>query len=487
MSTTASLTRRRRAALGLAAVAVLALSACAGPEAAPQPSPTVTTASALPPMDMAPFTVDVPSLDLDRVPDASIAVAEGTDPEHHGAWLLVPGAPEWTDAMASAVRAQIEQYRRDTDTSADPRLKVQPHLAVVGEDIAAARLLSTETRGADSVSSAHVVWYSAREDRVLEAADLFTPEGWDAFRSEVRQRMENDPDVVGERLASAVDAPDQVENRRIWDAVVFLPDGSVLLEADQASMAPAAAGVLTVRIPRDTAAPWLSDLGQAAAEAARTPADLRLPDRSTPTPAPSDPVESSWTPETTGAPVPPRVPVTPPPPPTTPESSWTPEATGAPVPPRVPVTPPPAPSSTEPPSTSAAPTSPSPSTPAPTTSSPGSPTPSSPTPSPSPSTSTPAPSPSPSPSTSTPAPSTPVPSPSSPSTTAPPAPPSPSTTPTGTPTPGPSSPEPSVTTASGPGAPGNPSAPGVPGVPGPPTDRSVPGPPTGAPTDGDVA
>lgn len=291
----------------------MTLSACARTEPQPEPAPATTAASALPSMDMAPFTVEVPSHDLERVPEASVAVLEGEDPDHHGAWLQVPGAPAWTEAMAEAVRAQIDQYRRDTDPSADPRLEIQPQLAVVAEDIAAARLLATERRGTDSVSTSHVIWYSAREDRVLETADLFTPDGWDAFRAEVRQRMANDPDVIGSRLDSAVDAPEQVENRRVWDAVVFLPDGSLMLEADQASMAPAAAGVLTVRIPRDTATAWLSDLGHVAADAASAPADLRLPDRSTPTPeeqqpepAPEpEPETSSWTEEATGAPVPP--------------------------------------------------------------------------------------------------------------------------------------------------------------------------------------
>ena len=221
--------RRGRAALGLAAVALVTLSACARTEPQPEPAPATTAASALPSMDMAPFTVEVPSHDLERVPEASVAVLEGEDPDHHGAWLQVPGAPAWTEAMAEAVRAQIDQYRRDTDPSADPRLEIQPQLAVVAEDIAAARLLATERRGTDSVSTSHVIWYSAREDRVLETADLFTPDGWDAFRAEVRQRMANDPDVIGSRLDSAVDAPEQVENRRVWDAVVFLPDGSLML------------------------------------------------------------------------------------------------------------------------------------------------------------------------------------------------------------------------------------------------------------------
>ncbi|MPZ03965.1 hypothetical protein F3W83_14860, partial [Micrococcus luteus] len=156
--------RRGRAALGLAAVALVTLSACARTEPQPEPAPATTAASALP---------------SERVPEASVAVLEGEDPDHHGAWLQVPGAPAWTEAMAEAVRAQIDQYRRDTDPSADPRLEIQPQLAVVAEDIAAARLLATERRGTDSVSTSHVIWYSAREDRVLETADLFTPDGWD--------------------------------------------------------------------------------------------------------------------------------------------------------------------------------------------------------------------------------------------------------------------------------------------------------------------
>ena len=178
------------------AVALVALSACARTEPQPEPAPATTAASALPSMDMAPFTVEVPSHDLERVPEASVAVLEGEDPDHHGAWLQVSGAPAWTDAMAGAVRDQIDQYRRDTDPSADPRLEIQPQLAVVAEDIAAARLLATERRGTDSVSTSHVIWYSAREDRVLETADLFTPDGWDAFRAEVRQRAFGDPDAV---------------------------------------------------------------------------------------------------------------------------------------------------------------------------------------------------------------------------------------------------------------------------------------------------
>lgn len=424
--------RRGRAALGLAAVALVTLSACARTEPQPEPAPATTAASALPSMDMAPFTVEVPSHDLERVPEASVAVLEGEDPDHHGAWLQVPGAPAWTEAMAEAVRAQIDQYRRDTDPSADPRLEIQPQLAVVAEDIAAARLLATERRGTDSVSTSHVIWYSAREDRVLETADLFTPDGWDAFRAEVRQRMANDPDVIGSRLDSAVDAPEQVENRRVWDAVVFLPDGSLMLEADQASMAPAAAGVLTVRIPRDTATAWLSDLGHVAADAASAPADLRLPDRSTPTPeeqqpepAPEpEPETSSWTEEATGTPVPPPS---------------APADTAAPTPS---VTTP-VPSSTAPSSSAPAPTrSATPSSPSspPTSSSPsgtgsGSPTPS--TPDPTPTSATPTPT---SPTPTSPSPSGPSTSASGPSTSAP------ATDPAPDPTE--SAPEPTATTAS---------------------------------------
>lgn len=416
--------RRGRAALGLAAVALVALSACARTEPQPEPAPATTAASALPSMDMAPFTLEVPSHDLERVPEASVAVLEGEDPDHHGAWLQVPGAPAWTEAMAGAVRAQIDQYRRDTDPSADPRLEIQPQLAVVAEDIAAARLLATERRGTDSVSTSHVIWYSAREDRVLETADLFTPDGWDAFRAEVRQRMANDPDVIGSRLDSAVDAPEQVENRRVWDAVVFLPDGSLMLEADQASMAPAAAGVLTVRIPRDTAAPWLSDLGHVAADAASAPADLRLPDRSTPTleEQQPEPETSSRTQEATDAPVPPpSAPAdtaAPTPSATTPvPSSTVPSST--------------APSSSVPTSTGSAtpssPTSPASSS-SPSGTGSGSPTPS--TPDPSPTSATPTPT---------------SPSPSGPSTSAP------ATAPAPDPTE--SAPEPTATTASAPAPP----------------------------------
>lgn len=277
------LTARARAGAGLLVAGLLALTACGRDDAEPVPAPAMATATeALPSMDMTPFTLDVPSLDLDKVPGASLAVLEGEDPEYHAAWLSVPGAPAWTSAMDRAVRDHVAAYERDTDRAADPVLGVQPRLAVAGPDAAATRLLATERRGDRSVSTVQTVWYSAREDRVASTRDLFTDRGWEAFRKEVRDRMTTDPAIVQDRLTSAVEQPDQVENARIWDALVFLPDGSALLEVDQAAMAPADAGVLTARIPADTVRPWLAEIGLAAQDAARTPGTLRLPERAAP-------------------------------------------------------------------------------------------------------------------------------------------------------------------------------------------------------------
>ena len=281
-------TVRLRAGAGLLALGMLGLTACGSGDDAASSSPAPSSAAAtqeLPSMDMAPFTLDVPSLDLDKVPGASLAVIQGQDPEYHAAWLQVPGAPAWTQAMDESVRGLVAQYQRDTDRTASPVLDVQPRLAVAGRDVAAARLLSTERRGDRSVSAVHVVWYAAREDRVLSTEDLFTADGWAAFRREVGARMAGDPAVVQDRLRSAVDAPAQVENVRVWDALTFLPDGSALLEVDQAAMSPADAGVLTARIPADTVRPWLSALGVSAQDAARSPEALVLPERPSAAPA----------------------------------------------------------------------------------------------------------------------------------------------------------------------------------------------------------
>lgn len=288
------LTARARAGAGLLMAGLLALTACGRDDAEPVPAPSMATATeALPSMDMTPFTLDVPSLGLEKVPGASLAVLEGEDPEYHAAWLSVPGAPAWTAAMDRAVRDQVAAYERDTDRAADPVLDIQPRLAVAGTDAAATRLLATERRGDRSVSAVQTVWYSAREDRVASTRDLFTDRGWDDFRNEVRERMTTDPAIVQDRLTSAVEQPDRVENARVWDALALLPDGSALLEVDQAAMAPADAGILTARIPADTVRPWLSEVGLAAQDAARTPGTVRLPERapssSTPATAPGSP------------------------------------------------------------------------------------------------------------------------------------------------------------------------------------------------------
>lgn len=288
------LTARARAGAGLLMAGLLALTACGRDDAEPVPAPSMATATeALPSMDMTPFTLDVPSLGLEKVPGASLAVLEGEDPEYHAAWLSVPGAPAWTAAMDRAVRDQVAAYERDTDRAADPVLDIQPRLAVAGTDAAATRLLATERRGDRSVSAVQTVWYSAREDRVASTRDLFTDRGWDDFRNEVRERMTTDPAIVQDRLTSAVEQPDRVENARVWDALALLPDGSALLEVDQAAMAPADAGILTARIPADIVRPWLSEVGLAAQDAARTPGTVRLPERapssSTPATAPGSP------------------------------------------------------------------------------------------------------------------------------------------------------------------------------------------------------
>ncbi|MDY6055251.1 hypothetical protein [Micrococcus sp.] len=309
LSSSRPLRARHAAGAGLAAVALFALTACGGGD---QPAQEATPSSAsatqeLAPMDMAPFTLDVPSLGLELVPGSSLAVIEGDGPEYHAAWLSVPGAPAWTEEMSRRVRDHVDQYTRDTDRAADPVLDVQPRLAVVGRDIAAARLLSTERRGDRSSSASQVVWYSAREDRVLSTRDLFTEQGWADLRSEVRQRLSNDPAVVQDRLTSAVEQPDQVENARIWDGLVFLPDGSALLEVDQASIAPQDAGVLTVRIPADRVRPWLSPLGVAGQAASQSPQALVLPER---LPEPSAPVQDAPDPSPSGsAPSEPALPV----------------------------------------------------------------------------------------------------------------------------------------------------------------------------------
>ena len=55
--------RRGRATLGLAAVALVALSACARTEPQPEPAPDTTAASPLPSLGTALFPVQVPSPD----------------------------------------------------------------------------------------------------------------------------------------------------------------------------------------------------------------------------------------------------------------------------------------------------------------------------------------------------------------------------------------------------------------------------------------
>lgn len=433
--------RRTRALLSVAAVAVLALTAC-GPKddssdgGSPTPSPSASEAKSLPPMDMDPFTMDVPMRDLDMVPGATLRAISGKGPDYDGAWFAVPHADAWTAAMQDAVQARVDAFTRDASEQ-DRRLDVQPLLAVVGRDIAATRIVSTQQRKDGDLAASRVVWYDAKDRRVLGPQDLFSESGWSAVRHELAARLQEDPDVNGSRLDAAVRDPEAAENRRVWDGLVVLEDGSLLLEVDQGSLAPEKAGVLTARVDATTLGPWLSDAGRRAQDAAQHPETLELRPEQTAAPAPtrapgsssapsSERGSSSSTPSSSSRPRPSST-----------SGSATPSQSRTPSPSRSESSTPssspkPSPTSTKPtPSPSKSPSpSPSPSeSPSPSPSDSPSPSPSeSPTPSPSPSDS---PSPSPSPSDS------PSPSPSDPTTSSP--------SPTASSAPSPTEPVPSAT------------------------------------------
>lgn len=302
--------RRSRALLSVVAVAVFALTACgpkddAADDSSPSPSSSATEATTLPPMDLAPFTMDVPTHDLDMLPGATLRAIKGTDPDYDGAWFAVPHADAWTKAMEAAVLARVDAFSRDA-TDQDVRLDVQPLLAVVGPTVAAARIVSTQKREDTAVAASRAVWYDAQQGRILDPEDLFSESGWSALRHEIASRLQEDPDMNEDRLDAAVREPDAAENRRVWDGIVFLEDGSLLLEVDQGSLAPEGAGVLTARVSADVLGPWLSDAGRRGQQAARNPQPLVLQPPQTAAPrtsqAPSSAPQTSQAPTSSGAP-----------------------------------------------------------------------------------------------------------------------------------------------------------------------------------------
>lgn len=282
--------RRLRAALSLATAATLTLTACSSGEqdTGGEPAPAASSVSASP-MDLDPFTMDVPALDLALLPGAEVQMISGTDPDYDAAWFAVPGADSWTQAMEDTVQARVDAYTRDA-SDRDRRLDVQPLLAVVGEDVAGVRILSTRQREDGSVASAQLVWYDAAERRVLQTRDLFSESGFSALRHELASRLQEDPEVNQDRLEAAIREPEAAEHRRVWNGLVFLEDGSVLLEVDQGSLAPESAGVLTARVDAAAVGSWLSEAGRRAQAAAQDPTALQL--RTEPS-APAAPAPSS--------------------------------------------------------------------------------------------------------------------------------------------------------------------------------------------------
>ncbi|MDO5635514.1 MAG: hypothetical protein Q4G34_11695, partial [Micrococcus sp.] len=280
---------RRWAALSLAGA--LVLSGCtwgSNDDAAAPTSSAPTVSEPLPSIAMDPFTVEVPQLDLDLIPGAREYVS--SDDDHSVAWFTIPGAQAWTGAMEDAVTEAVDLFHND-ESAAQRRLAVLPTLAVAGRSIGAVRLLGTESRDGEDRSWVRVIWYDAAAEEVVETSTLFTGDGWEAFRAEAGSRLQADPEVNEDRLREAIENPTATEHEHMWDGLVFLEDGSALLEIDQGLISPLEAGVLSIRIPADTVEEWLSDSGRRAQDAATNTEQMAIeesaPTTSAPAPAPA--------------------------------------------------------------------------------------------------------------------------------------------------------------------------------------------------------
>ncbi|MEU8266252.1 polysaccharide deacetylase family protein [Sphaerisporangium sp. NPDC049002] len=215
------------------------------------------------------------------------------DSADHHVFVSYPtpaSAPELAERLRQTTSAAIRRFSQDRRArpkgGTPPELNVGWQLTAASGGVFGVRMRTGLFTGTEWRNSLSTLWYDQAARRVHDSADLLK----DAKAlSTLAEIVQNRVWALGQGTKVDAVKPD----RAMFDSLNFNPHGDLVAEFDDGQVAPARMGRIAVAVPKQEAAPLLSDFGR------RT---MEVVDSATPDSIPnSPPPESTPVPGTTGA------------------------------------------------------------------------------------------------------------------------------------------------------------------------------------------
>ncbi|TDD55852.1 polysaccharide deacetylase family protein [Nonomuraea terrae] len=219
---------------------------------------------------------------IDFVDPATVAglsvgtLTEGDSPGNryaHVNYPVIAAAPALNKALRVQAERQLANFNQRTEGRATyPRveLNVDWQLPTVSSQAIGVRLRTGEYVGADWGNSMRTFWFDPRTGETVGSTGLLAGE----------RALEKLTAVVREQLderGSQVEQESVTANDDVFDSMAFNRSGDLVVEFDDCQIGPCSLGRLAVAVPRDQAAPLLSDLGRRAQTAVREAAQRVTP------------------------------------------------------------------------------------------------------------------------------------------------------------------------------------------------------------------
>ncbi|MGW2522383.1 polysaccharide deacetylase family protein [Streptomyces sp. NPDC001617] len=203
---------------------------------------------------------------LSRLKGVSIVSDSSTDRSCPWATAYpdVPGADAMTAAMKKDVDARLETFRTGScqegrDGGEGTELNVSFSFLAASGDVLGVRLVTVDRSSAGDGLATKSYWYDGTAKRYRTSAGLIADGSRDAFVEAVEKALEHREGVTADTLASSLG--DREYRDTYLDDMSFTSGGGLKVDFDRDTVGVAAAGRVSVTLPKATVTPFLSDFG----------------------------------------------------------------------------------------------------------------------------------------------------------------------------------------------------------------------------------
>ncbi|MEV7968692.1 polysaccharide deacetylase family protein [Sphaerisporangium sp. NPDC088356] len=200
----------------------------------------------------------------------------------------IASAPELAEKLRQTTSATVRRFSKDTHARpkalAPPELNVGWQLTAASGGVFGVRMRTGLFTGDQWRNSLGTLWYDQDARRVHDSADLLKDgHALVTLAAIVQNRLW----TLGPDMKVDAVKPD----RAMFDSLNFNPHGDLVAEFDDGQVAPARMGRIAVAVPKQEAAPLLSDFGRRTMEVVDSATPGSIPGTPPPEspPAPGDP------------------------------------------------------------------------------------------------------------------------------------------------------------------------------------------------------